>query len=83
MVVGDRSVVDTALHSRGHPHRLRYINNHQEPVEMNEKDAAHKSVLHLSDVSFDMTENIFLELCKEVRTELDTTIQRLEDHQSK
>lgn len=50
---------------------------------MNEKDAAHKSVLHLSDVSFELTQNIFLELCKAVRTELNTTIQRLEDHQSK
>ena len=27
---------------------------------MNEKDAAHKSVLHLSDVSFELTQNIFL-----------------------
>ena len=44
------------------------------------KDAAHKSVLHLSDVSFELTQNIFLELCKAVRAELDTTIQRLEDH---
>lgn len=47
------------------------------------KDAAHKSVLHLSDVSFELTQNIFLELCKAVRTELDTTIQRLEDQQNK
>ena len=47
------------------------------------KDAAHKSVLHLSDVSFELTQNIFLELCKAVRAELDATIQRLEDIQSK
>lgn len=45
------------------------------------KDAAHKSVLHFSDVSFDLTQSVFLELCKAVRSELDTTIKRLEDRQ--
>lgn len=45
------------------------------------KDAAHESVLHLSDVSFDLTQSVFLELCKAVRSELDTTIKRLEDRQ--
>lgn len=46
------------------------------------KEAAHKSVLHLSDVSFDLTQNVFLELCKAVRSELDQTIQRLEKLQN-
>lgn len=46
------------------------------------KDAAHKSVLHLSDVSFDLTQSVFLELCKAVRCELDDTIQRLEKLQN-
>lgn len=45
------------------------------------KDAAHKSVLHLSDVSFDITNRVFLELCKAVRSELDSTILRLENYQ--
>lgn len=45
------------------------------------KEAAHKSVLHLSDVSFDLTQSVFLELCKAVRSELDTTIQRMENYQ--
>lgn len=45
------------------------------------KEAAHKSVLHLSDVSFDLTQRVFLELCKAVRSELDTTIQRMENYQ--
>lgn len=47
------------------------------------KDAAHKSVLHLSDASFDLTNSVFLELCKAVRSELDDTTQRLEDYQNK
>lgn len=47
------------------------------------KEAAHKSVLHLSDISFDLTQSVFLELCKAVRSELDSTIQRLEDYQNK
>lgn len=46
------------------------------------KDAAHKSVLHLSDISFDLTQSVFLELCKAVRSELDQTIQRLENFQN-
>ena len=46
------------------------------------KEAAHKSVLRLSDVSFDLTQSVFLELCKAVRTELDATIQRLENLQN-
>ena len=46
------------------------------------KEAAHKSVLHLSDVSFDLTQSVFLELCKTVRNELDATIQRLENFQN-
>lgn len=46
------------------------------------KEAAHKSVLHLSDVSFDLTQKVFLELCKAVRNELDATIQRLENFQN-
>ena len=46
------------------------------------KEAAHKSVLHLSDVSFELTQSVFLELCKAVRTELDATIQRLENFQN-
>lgn len=46
------------------------------------KEAAHKSVLHLSDVSFDLTQSVFLELCKAVRSELDQTIQRLEKLQN-
>lgn len=47
------------------------------------KETAHKSVLHLSDISFDLTQSVFLELCKAVRSELDSTIQRLEDYQNK
>lgn len=46
------------------------------------KDAAHKSVLHLSDLSFDLTQSVFLELCRAVRSELDATIQRLENFQN-
>lgn len=46
------------------------------------KDAAHKSVLHLSDISFDLTQSVFLELCRAVRSELDATIQRLENFQN-
>lgn len=46
------------------------------------KDAAHKSVLHLSDLSFDLTQSVFLELCRAVRSELDQTIQRLENFQN-
>lgn len=46
------------------------------------KEAAHKSVLRLSDVSFDLTQSVFLELCKAVRSELDQTIQRLENLQN-
>lgn len=42
------------------------------------KEAAHKSVLHLSDISFDLTQSVFLELCKAVRSELDATIARIE-----
>lgn len=45
------------------------------------KEAAHKSVLHLSDVSFDLTQSVFLELCKAVRSELDTTIQRMKNYE--
>ena len=43
------------------------------------KEVAHKSVLHLSDVSFDLTNSVFLELCKAVRSELDHTIARMEE----
>lgn len=46
------------------------------------KETAHKSVLHLSDISFDLTQNVFLELCKAVRCELNQTIQRLENLQN-
>lgn len=46
-------------------------------------EVAHKSVLHLSDISFDLTQSVFLELCKAVRSELDSTIQRLEVYQNK
>ena len=42
------------------------------------KDAAHKSVSHLSDVSFAITRDIFLELCKAVRSELDERIKSIE-----
>lgn len=52
--------------------------NEQKAFDRLIKEAAHKSVLHLSDVSFDLTQSVFLELCKAVRNELDTTIQRIE-----
>lgn len=42
------------------------------------REAAHKSVLQLSDISFDLTQSVFLELCKAVRSELDATIARIE-----
>lgn len=56
--------------------------NEQKAFDRLIKEAAHKSVLHLSDVSFDLTQSVFLELCKAVRRELDQTIQRLENFQN-
>lgn len=57
--------------------------NEQKAFDRLINEAAHKSVLHLSDVSFDLTHSVFLELCKAVRNELDDTIRRLEEPQKK
>lgn len=42
------------------------------------REQAHKSVIELSDVSFAITQDIFLELCKAVRSELDERIKCIE-----
>ena len=42
-------------------------------------EQAHKSVIELSDVSFALTQDIFLELCKATRDKLDNMIQNLEN----
>lgn len=44
------------------------------------KEAAHKNVVDLSKISFDITQNVFLELCKAVRDEINNTIENIENY---
>lgn len=44
------------------------------------KEAAHKNVVNLSHISFDITQDVFLELCKAVRDEIYNTIENIENY---